>query len=169
MASLYVITGPAGVGKTTISKIIAETLDKSALIEGDDIYGQVVGGYQNPWEEGNHLDTHWKVCLSTIRTYLEDGYDVVFNYIISNQQIADICRNFADYEVRFTVLMVDEETLLQRDKLRPEDCQMNERCLVLLNDFRNGNYDPKFVLETSKQGVKEIVRAIKTEDRFIVE
>ena len=38
MARLYVITGPAGIGKSTISKKIAETKNKSVLIEGDDIY-----------------------------------------------------------------------------------------------------------------------------------
>ena len=38
MSKLYIITGPAGVGKSTISTKIAETLPKSALIEGDEIY-----------------------------------------------------------------------------------------------------------------------------------
>lgn len=31
---LYIITGPAGVGKSTISKKIAESKKKSVLIEG---------------------------------------------------------------------------------------------------------------------------------------
>ena len=42
---LYIITGPAGVGKSTISKKIAESKKKSVLIEGDDIYHHVIGGY----------------------------------------------------------------------------------------------------------------------------
>ena len=33
---LYIITGPAGVGKSTISKKIAESKKKSVLIEGDE-------------------------------------------------------------------------------------------------------------------------------------
>ena len=37
MSKLYIITGPAGVGKSTISKKIAESKKKSALIEEDDI------------------------------------------------------------------------------------------------------------------------------------
>ena len=43
MSNLYIITGPAGVGKSTISKKIVELKKKSALIEGDEIYHQVVG------------------------------------------------------------------------------------------------------------------------------
>ncbi len=50
MAKLYVITGPVGVGKSTISRKIAEASSKSALIEGDDLYSQIVGGYVDPWE-----------------------------------------------------------------------------------------------------------------------
>ena len=73
MPNLYVITGPAGVGKSTISLKLAESLEKSALIEGDDIYNQVVGGHVSPWKEGNHLDTFWKVSVHTIRDYLESG------------------------------------------------------------------------------------------------
>lgn len=50
MPNLYIITGPAGVGKSTISKKIAEYKGKSALIEGDEIYHQVVGGYIPAWK-----------------------------------------------------------------------------------------------------------------------
>ena len=45
MANLYIITGPAGVGKSTVSKKIAESKSKSVLIEGDYIYSQVIGSY----------------------------------------------------------------------------------------------------------------------------
>lgn len=38
MANLYIITGPAGVGKSTISHKLAKSKAKSAVIEGDDIY-----------------------------------------------------------------------------------------------------------------------------------
>ena len=34
--------------------------EKSVLIEGDDIYGQVIGSYTSAWKEGNHLDIFWK-------------------------------------------------------------------------------------------------------------
>ena len=63
MPKLYIITGPAGVGKSTISKEIAKLKSKSALIEGDDIYHQVIGGYVQAWKNGNHLETFWKVFI----------------------------------------------------------------------------------------------------------
>ena len=168
MPNLYVITGPAGVGKSTISKRIAEIKNKSALIEGDEIYHHVVGGYVQARKEGNHLDTFWKICISNIRIYLEDGYDVVFNYIINPENIEMIKEELKGYDIKFVVLLVDENALLSRDEERPEDCQMKERCIILLNKFKNKNYNQDNILDTTNKSVDEVVNIIEKEDRFIL-
>ena len=168
MAKLYVITGPAGVGKSTVSRKIAESSGKSALIEGDDLYAQIIGGYVNPWEEGNYLDTFWKLSLSSIRVYLEDGFDVVFNYIVSPDQLEMIRNEFSNCELRFVVLLVDEETILARDKRRPAEFQMKERCIILLNEFKEHNYPVEYILDTSHMTVDETVSSVLNDDRFIL-
>ena len=168
MSKLYIITGPAGVGKSTISRKIAESKKKSVLLEGDDIYHQVVGGYVQAWKEGNHLDIFWKVCISTIKTYLEDGYDVIFNYIVTPTPLKQMQEEFKDYDIKFVVLLVDEKTLLLRDKERPEDCQMNERCITLLNSFKNNNYNKQNILDTSNLKVNETVDIIEDSNRFLL-
>lgn len=83
MSKLYIITSSAGVRKSTVSKQLAERYDKSALIEKDEIYHQVVGGYAPAWKDGNHLDLFWKAYIDITRTYLESRYDVVFNFIVN--------------------------------------------------------------------------------------
>ena len=168
MSKLYIITGPAGVGKSTISRKIAESKKKSVLLEGDDIYHQVVGGYVQAWKEGNHLNIFWKVCISIIRAYLEDGYDVIFNYIVTPTPLKQMQEEFKDYDIKFVVLLVDEKTLLLRDKERPEDCQMNERCIILLNSFKNNNYKKQNILDTSNLTVNETVDIIEDDNRFIL-
>ena len=168
MSKLYIVTGPAGVGKSTISNGIAELSNKSALVEGDFLYQQVIGGYVSPWKEGNHLDTFWKVSINTIKTYLEDGYDVVFNYIIEPERLEVLKETFKDYEIKFIVLLVSEEILLARDKERPEDCQMHERCIVLLNEFKNHNYDSKYIIDTSNISISDTINMALNKDRFIL-
>ncbi len=168
MCKLYIVTGPAGVGKSTISNGIAKLKTKSVLIEGDDIYNQVIGGYISPWKEGNHLETFWKVCINIINTYLEDGYDVIFNYIIEPEKLDVLKKRFKDYDIKFVVLMVNEDILLARDKERPEDCQMKERCIVLLNEFKDHNYDGKYIIDTSNLSISDIVSIIEKEDRFLI-
>ena len=136
MNKLYLITGPAGVGKSTISKLLAEKLNKSILIEGDDIYHMVISGYVQAWKPNNHLELFWKNIISLIQNGLENGYDVVFNYIINRKDYELLKDKFKEYNIIFKVLLVSEEELLRRDKLRDLSCRMNERCLALLNNLK---------------------------------
>ena len=168
MPSLYIITGPAGVGKSTVSKKLAQNLSKSALIEGDEIYHQVIGGYIPAWKEGNHLQTFWKVCINIVRSYLEDDFDVVFNYIVTPENLALLKNEFKNYTIKFIVLLVDESTLLLRDKERPEDCQMKERCITLLNNFKNRNYNINNILDTTNLSIEETVNLIQNNNNFIL-
>lgn len=161
---LYIITGPAGVGKSTISKRLATLKEKSVLIEGDDIYGQVIGSYVSAWKDGNHLDVFWKICLDMINTYIENGYDVVFNYIVTPEVLKKIKERFSRF--KFVILITDEDELLKRDLLRPEDCRMRERCVVLLNNFKNNNYDKDYMLDITKLSVDEVIEHLEKDDKF---
>ena len=160
MNKLYIITGPAGVGKSTISMKIAESLSKSVLIEGDDIYNFFVGGRIRPWYKDAPLDLFWNNCFYLINSYLENGYDVVFNYIINPNKFNEIKEKFKDYEIIFKVLLVDENIIVKRDKERPEDCQMGERSLVLLKEFINYNYEEKYILDTSNLSIDDTLKVI---------
>lgn len=166
MSKLYLITGPAGVGKSAVSKIIAENLNKSAHIEGDEIYHFIKGGYVSPWLSGNHLDIFWKNSICIISNFLRDGYDVVFNYTINKRKQEELKNVFNDADIKFVVLIADEETIIKRDKERPLDCQMGERSIVLLNKFKNENFESKYILDTSKLSVEETVNLIEKEERF---
>jgi len=166
MPNLYIITGPSGVGKTTVSQGLAKRSNKSALIEGDFIYAQVIGGYVAAWKEGNHLDVFWDVCLNTIETYLSYGYDVVFNYIVTPSIITKMQDKFKEYNTKLVILLTDEETILKRDSQRPEDCQMKERCILLLNSFKNKNYNPQNILDTTNLSIDETVDIILKDDKY---
>lgn len=168
MNKLYLITGPAGVGKSTVSKEIAKSLEKSVLLEGDQFYSHVVGSYVPAWKDGNHLDIFWKVCIDTMKNYLNDGYDVVFNYIIGKNKFVELKQIFKKFDTKFIVLLVDEVTLLNRDAERPEDKQMKERCSVLLKSFIEYNYEEKYILRTDNISIKESIDKIINDDRFLV-
>ena len=168
MPNLYIITGPSGVGKSTISKKIAENSNKSVLIEGDFIYSQVISSYVSAWKEGNHLDVFWEVCLNSIETYLSYGYDVVFNYIVTPTIVDRIKDKFKNNKTKFVVLLSSEETLLSRDKQRPEDCQMKERCLILLNSFKSKNYNSNNILDTTNLSIEDTLNTIINDTKFIL-
>lgn len=168
MPTLYLITGPAGVGKSTISTLLANRLNKSILIEGDDIYHLVQGGYVSPWREGNHLKLFWENCLSLIKNSLQQGYDVVFNYILHQKDVEKIKENFKDYETKFVCLLADEKTLVLRDKKREPENQMGERVLVLLKSLKKENFNNNNILDTTTLLVENAVEEILKDKRFII-
>jgi len=168
MKKLYFITGPAGVGKTTISETIAKKLSKSVSINGDEIYHFVKGGYISPWQEGNHLDLFWENSISLINNCLNKNYDVIFNYIIDKNKINELKNVFNSFEVKFVVLMADESIIVKRDSQRPVNCQMGKRSLILLNDFKSQNFEEKYILDTSNLTIEETINIIENEPRFIL-
>ena len=95
-------------------------------------------------------------------------YDVVFNYILSKKDVERLKKRFQKFGIKFVCLIVDEKTILKRDKLRPEDCQMGERCLVLLKEILDENFAEKFLLDTSNLNEEQTFYEILSNDRFLI-
>lgn len=168
MAKLYVIAGPSGVGKNSISRRLAELKEKSVLIEGDNIYRQVIGGYISPWEEGNHLDIFWEICINTIDIYLNAGYDVIFNHVMSPDDLCVLKMHFKKFGIKFAAIMYDKKALVSSDILRSAHCQMYNRCIDLLNEFKNCNYGKKYLLDISNASILELAKTIENSNNFEV-
>ena len=70
--------------------------------------------------------------------------------------------------IKFVVLIVDEKTLIERDKQRPVDCQMGERSLILLREVLEENFDEHNILNSSKLNIKQTTQKILQDDRFLI-
>lgn len=159
MSRLTVISGPPGAGKSTVSRLVAGALSRSVVIEGDEVYHMVAGGYVAPWLPGNHKALFWKNVCSLIRNGLELGYDVVFNYVVTPQDAERLFGAFGPFTL--AVLLPGEEELLRRDALRPEDCRMGERCRVVYGEFLRHSFPQECVLHTENETPEETARRVK--------
>lgn len=63
-------------------------------------------------------------------------------------------------EGNLKVLNEDKEELLRRDKLRAKENRMNERCLVLLREFINEQFDEKFIIDSTDLDIKNTIERI---------
>lgn len=171
--TIHVISGPAGVGKSTTSKQLVQALSKSAYISGDAISHIPVNGRGKPWLCKETYDLTWKNILSLTRNLLEQDYDVVIDYVTFPSDVEWLVQQLTDLEFRlvFVVLLVDRSTLIARDQLRPSEAQMGERSLVLLEEFETCSdlkeQNKLYTQEYRREQVSEIVEELRKNPRFI--
>ncbi|WP_340401596.1 AAA family ATPase [Paenibacillus sp. FSL H8-0079] len=170
--NLYIISGPAGVGKSTTSKLLVQTLEKSAYISGDAVSHFPVKGRGKPWLDKDTHDLTWKNIASIVKNLLDYGYDVVLDYVAFPEDVNGLLTELADYNVRiiYVVLMVDRQTIIRRDRLRAEEYQMKERSVILLDEFEN-NLDVKvdnklYTNHFTEEELPEIVSEIINNEKY---
>lgn len=137
--TVYIISGPAGVGKSTTSKKLVQRLDRSAYISGDDVSHITVNGRGKPWLDKDTLDLTWKNILSLTKNLLDYEYNVVIDYVAFPKEVNWFSQELCNREIRmvYVVLPADKDTIIFRDRLRIEEEQMGERSLRLLEEFEN--------------------------------
>lgn len=168
--NIYIITGPAGVGKSTVSKEVAKRFNSSSYIEGDFVYHMVIGGYVNPWDDsGEYMNLLWKNIADISLNFLEKNITTVIDYIVFPEHLKKL-RVLLDREnlkVKYIVLFSREDELLKRDGERIPENRMGKRVLELLNEFRRLQIESRYTIDTTEMCVDNIVDIIINEDRFI--
>lgn len=172
--TIYFISGPAGVGKSSTAEKLVKTIEKSAYISGDDISRIPVNGRGQPWLCSDTLSLTWENILSVTRNLLKYNYDVVIDYVTFPKELNWFLEQIKDIDTKiiYVVLLVDQETLVYRDSQRPPEDQMGERSTVLLKEFNETLIDDRYVIDTSNKKISEletIIHEITTDKRFIFE
>lgn len=159
---VYIISGPAGVGKSTTSKELVKKLECSAYISGDYISHMHVNGRKKPWESEEEVSLIWSNILSLSRNFLKYGNDVVVDYVTFPQEAKWLHDNLIDLniEVNYVVLWTDDDTLIKRDNRRKPENRMGERCLILVREFRESGLDEKHLFDTNKYTPADISSVI---------
>lgn len=171
--TVYIISGPAGVGKSTTSKKLVNLLDRSSYISGDDISHLPVNGRRKPWlcQVTNKLT--WNNILSLTRNLLDYDFDVVIDYVSfpseANWLVTEL--NNRDVRIKYVVLMVDQETIVIRDQSRDLSVQMGERSIILLNEFREAIQDDNNIINTQRyceDQLDTVIEEILNNNRFLI-
>lgn len=168
---IYVITGPSGVGKSTISAMLARELDNSALVQGDQIYLMVVGGFIAPWEDdGTYMNLFWENVLALTENFVRRHISVILEYVIYPEQTNALIKKFGEKNIpiKYVMLMADEETIRKRDGSRNSNEREGERAVQLLKKFKEMNIGDKYVINTSNMSREEIIKEILTDKRFLL-
>lgn len=160
MSKVFVISGVPGVGKSTVSLKLANSLKKSVYIDGDLIYHQVVGGYSSPWSENNHLRLLYDILICSTNLYLENGFDVVIDYFLNFEDFLYIKNKINCNNIKFIVLVADKKVILERDLKRKKEKNMGRRIIEAINEFEISDIPAECIVDTTNIDVKNTILKI---------
>ena len=160
MNSVYIISGPPGVGKSTISLDLSKRINKSAYIDGDYIYHQVVNGYVSPWEEGNHLDILYRILIYSTNLYIENGYNVIIDYFLDYEDYLKIKNHINCKNINYYVLLADNQTIINRDSNRDNSKKMGNRVIDAIKEIEGENIPKEYIIDTSNKSIEEVIICI---------
>ena len=164
LKTIYIISGPCGVGKSTLAKELARTVKKSALIKGDDFLSMYEEDSAPPWEE--NLVIMWKNMLSVTQTLIQHDYNVIIDIVVEDE-LEWFCKNFAylNLKIKYVVLRADENILIERLNKRGDQFLI-DRSLFLLNQLENSPANKKHLYDTTHKSPTEILKDIMNSSDF---
>ena len=168
---VYIISGPPGVGKSSVSNELAYSFDKSAVIEGDSLYLMIKSGLVAPWEDdGFYMDLFWDNVISLTNNLLARDMTVIINYVLFEEQIKKIAEFLKTRQIKlkYCVLIAEEQTLRERDLARKEIKRTGNLSIKSRNEFLSKNVNNKHLLYTDDLDIKKTADIIKSSDRFFV-
>ena len=161
---VYIISGPPGVGKSSVSNELAYMFSKSAVIEGDMIYLMIKGGLVSPWEDdGYYMDLFWDNIISITNNLIDRNITVIIEYVIFEEQIKKIKEFLQKRQIK-----LKEHTLKERDLSRKEIERTGDLSIKSRNEFLSKNINKNNLLYTDNLDIKETANIIKSSDRFFV-
>ena len=167
---IIIISGPAGVGKSTTDRIFAEKLKKSAYVSGDTVSHMSVAGREKPWESEGANKLIWKNIKDLTKNFTDYGCDVVIDWIVFWDDIKQYTIDWIEqgFEVRYVILWAEENTHLERDRQRPKEIQMGERVLILRDEFLNSCAPSHFFIDNTTTDIESVIKRIQSDRQFLV-
>ena len=116
MAELLIVTGPPGAGKSTVAALIADRLDPSALVRGDDFFAHLRRGAIDPWlpaaDEQNQVVAG--AAAAATGRFVSGGLSTVYDGVIGPWHLPLFVAASGLTTVDYVVLLPSLETVLDR-------------------------------------------------------
>jgi cytidylate kinase len=113
--SLLVITGPPGVGKSTVAALVADRLPRSVLIEGDAFFAFLRQGAIQPWLPESHAQNEIVIDAAAVATgrFARD-YPTVYDGVVGPWFVDTFLAGTGLDALDYAILLPDVEVCVER-------------------------------------------------------
>lgn len=135
---IIILNGPCGVEKSMVAQLMAEQLDNTIYIKGDDVFNMIVNSEIIP----EHIMLTERNMLSLIRSFVENGYkNYIIDFVYEEQYclyrfVTELKKYVSDvFVIRLFCNL--KENIRRDSKRKPEDICGRERVIELNKVFSN--------------------------------
>ena len=162
---ICLITGPAGSGKSSVSKALASKFERSAVIEVDKIREIIKSGLVKPFPYNDEADLQLtlsaKNACDIADNLLEKGFSVFIDDVVGRKLLAQYSNSFKEKNFKAFLLMPSLETLLKRFDQRGNNEELRERTIELHKSFLEKKDELNCqIINSSNQTLEETVDEI---------
>jgi tRNA uridine 5-carbamoylmethylation protein Kti12 len=155
---IFILTGPPAAGKSTIAPLLAQRLDRCAVIDVDQLRAMVVQPHTPPWqgEEGlTQLALGAANACILAANFNRAYFHVVILDVITNETVRIYRRQLEELDHCIFLLLPTLETVLQRNRERGQS--LTDAQVQLLYEWQQRLADVDHRLDTSELTAEAVV------------
>lgn len=165
--AIYVITGVMASGKSTVTEILARSLDKCVHLRGDVFRKMIVTGREEmsqwPSKEALHqLDMRYDITAKVAKEYHNNGFSVVVQDNFIGEKLLYFIQLLKRYPIYVIVLNPDIKSIKEREQKRDKKGYVGFTVESLHKTFIEETPRIGLWIDTTNMSAEETVNEILT-------